>query len=88
MLRPFRNMQYASEPRLVEHPSMRGKVTLETQGDSVEVIFTDKIYVRSPFTMPTSFSREFTDYEILCSVEVEAWLAGITGMKCRPQWSD
>lgn len=87
MLRPFQNMQYASEPRLVEHPSIRGKVTLETQGDSVKVIFTDKIYVRSPFTMSISFSREFTDYEILCSVEVEAWLASITGMKYYLHWS-
>lgn len=87
MLRPFLNMHYAPHPRLINHSVMRGKVSLERNGDSVYVIFTDKIFVGSPFRMPQSFSAEFTDQEILASNNVQRWLAGITGYSLTSTWS-
>lgn len=83
-LRPFSNMHYATKPRLVEQ--LLSKVRVETENGSKRVIFHDPIYVNSPFTCPTSFTAEFTDWEVLCSQEVETWLAGITGYRLVTKW--
>lgn len=83
-LRSFSNMRYAREPRLVER--LFDKVKVETENNSKRVIFRDPIYTNSPFTCPTSFSTEFTDWEVLCSQEVENWLAGITGYRLVTKW--
>lgn len=83
-LRSFSNMRYASEPRLVEH--FLGKLKVETENNSKRVIFHDPIYVGSPFKMSLSFSAVFTDWEVLCSQEVENWLAGITGYRLVTKW--
>lgn len=83
-LRPFKNMRYASEPRLVD--KLLGKLMVETENGSKRVIFHDPIYTNSPFTCPTSFTAEFTDWEVLCSQEVQNWLAGITGYRLVIKW--
>lgn len=83
-LRPFKNMQYASKPRLVD--KLLGKLRVETKDNTKRVIFHDPIYVNSPFTCPTTFTAEFTDWEVLCSQEVQSWLAGITGYRLVIKW--
>jgi hypothetical protein len=50
------------------------------------VIFHDPIYVNSPFKFHIGFSADFTDWEVLCSQEVEAWLMGITGYRLVTKW--
>lgn len=83
-LRSFSNMRYASNPRLVER--LFDKIKVETKNNSKRIIFHDPIYTNSPFTCPTSFSVEFTDWEVLCSQEVQNWLAGITGYRLVTKW--
>lgn len=83
-LRSFKNMRYASEPRLVD--KLLGKLMVETENNTKRVIFHDPIYTNSPFTCPISFTAEFTDWEVLCSQEVQSWLAGITGYRLVTKW--
>jgi len=83
-LRSFKNMRYASQPRLVDHLDKHLHVV--TKDNSKFVVFTDSIYQNSPFTCPVSFSTEFTDREVLCSIEVESWLIGLTGYRLVQRW--
>lgn len=83
-LRSFSNMRYATKPRLAEQ--LIDKLKVETENNSKRVIFHDPIYVNSPFKLSIGFSTDFTDWEILCSLEVENWLMEITGYRLVIKW--
>lgn len=83
-LRLFRNMRYATEPRLVRQ--LLEKLKVVTENNSKRVIFHDPIYVGSPFKFSLGFSTDFTDWEVLSSQEVETWLMGITGYRLVTKW--
>jgi len=83
-LRSFRNLRYATKPRLVEH--LLEKLKVEIKDGTKYVIFHDPIYVNSPFKFSIGFSTQFTDREVLCSQEVENWLTAITGYRLVTKW--
>lgn len=83
----YRNLLYAAHPRLVNDPCMKGKVSVIKEGGSLRVKFEDKIYKNSPF-VNFWFSDDFSEAEILASIEVEQWLKKLTGYKRVVTWSN
>lgn len=83
-LRSFMNLRYASNPRLVER--LLDNLKVVTENNTKYVIFHDPIYENSPFKLSIGFSTEFTDWEVLCSLEVQNWLVKITGYRLVTKW--
>ncbi len=52
-----------------------GTVTIIDSGESFKVIYTNKCYKNSPFECPVSFSKDFTQSEIMRSSELSKFLS-------------
>lgn len=60
---------------------------INTSEDLKSVEFSSLIHNHKTKIHPQSWSREYTDHEILYSPEVEKWLMNITGYKQVITWS-
>jgi hypothetical protein len=86
-LRIFRNpaLSYASHPRIADH--LRDKLKVVVINNSKRVVFTDRIYEGSPFTLNHWFSVDLTDAEVLANAQVESTLMEMTGLSLKKVWA-
>ena len=84
-LRAFPNLRYSSEPRLTDKLRSQLKVVPHAE-NSKKVVYTS--LSGEEYSPTFSFTDEFTDREILASMDVEVWLAGLSGYRLNttPRW--